>query len=68
MKPLTLEEMAQVTGGSGNCGSSGETLVIEATCALAGAFIGWGLTALNPLGAITGAKLGYSACAYMCHS
>lgn len=67
MRRLTNEQLTLV-GGETSCGSSVETAVVETTCALAGALIGWGLSGGNPLGGVYGAKLGYSACKIACHS
>lgn len=68
MKRLTNQQLLYVGGVEPVCGNSAESAVVEFTCAVAGAFIGWGLTAGNPAGAIFGAKAGYSACKFACHS
>ena len=70
MKRLTNQQLMYVGGleREGNCGNSTESAVVEFTCGVAGALIGWGLSGGNPIGAVYGAKVGYSACKIGCHA
>ncbi|GEM_PF-3358829 len=67
MRRLTNEEL-MLTGGETKCGDGVETAVVEGTCAIAGALIGWAISGGNPIGGVYGAKLGYTACKLACHS
>lgn len=67
MKRLSNEQL-MLSGGETNCGDSTETAVVEATCALAGALVGFGLTGGTLVGAVYGAKAGYTACKIGCHA
>lgn len=66
MKRLTPNDMAHV--GAGRCGGALSSIIIEGTTAAAGAFIGWGLTGLNPAGAYYGASIGLGVGALLCRS
>lgn len=66
MKKLTPGEMAIV--GGGRCGGALSAMIIESTCAAAGAFIGWGVTSLNPVGAYYGATVGFGLGGLLCRS
>ena len=70
MKRLTNQQLTYTGGATneGNCGSTTESAVVEFTCGVAGALIGWGLSGGNPVGAIYGAKAGYTACKIACHA
>lgn len=67
MRALKKDEL-MLLGGETNCGDDLETAVVETTCTLAGALIGWGLSGGNPIGGVYGAKLGYTTCKIACHS
>lgn len=64
MKKLDADEMVMV--GAGPCGGTLSSMFLEGTSALAGAFIGWGVTALNPIGAYYGAVAGFTAGTLVC--
>lgn len=66
MKRLTEREMELV--GSGRCGGTWSSIAVESTFALAGGFVGYGLSFANPAGAILGAKIGFAVGGLVCHT
>lgn len=66
MKRLTPNELVLV--GAGNCGGTTSSIIIEGTMAAAGAFVGFGLSAGNPVGAYWGANIGFALGGLLCRS
>lgn len=64
MKPIHTSRLAEVEGGSRNCGNWLETYVITQTCGLAGGFIGM---AGGLGGAYVGLFAGRAACSWLCY-